>query len=400
MARVLTNWIETYLKFTQETEAPRNFHFWTALFTLAGAMERKVTLDMGLFEWTPNLYVIFVGKPGIVTKSTTLRIGENLLLETGVKFGPKSMTWQALIGAFQDAQKMVQAPGLDPIADPHDIQASLTFFVSELGNFIDTKDRALMDFLVEIWDGQKGPWERRTVSHGSVKLMNPWINLIGATTPSWLQSNFSADMVGGGFASRMITVYGAEKRKLIAYPGYSGTGLDETLRAPLIKDLQHIHSLVGTMRLDDEAIAWGEQWYIDHNLYMKTHNEGARKADYLARRQTHLHKIAMIWSIARSDSLKITKGDLVKAFEILKIVEKDLDFVLSNVTNSQFQARNKQEVLAIVANGHAIEKSEVYRKLYAFMSYRDFDNAITDLMQAGHIEQLNKDKKVWLSRIS
>lgn len=289
-------------------------------------------------------------------------------------------------------------PGSDPIKDPHDVQAALTFFVSELGSILDTKDRALVDFLVDLWDGQKGAWERLTVAHGSVNIMNPWIHMIGGTTPSWLQANFSADMVGGGFASRMITVYGAAKKRLIAYPRYEDAGLDEELEEKLIHDLKHIHALVGEMDLDEDAIAWGRQWYIDHDAYMKTHNEGARKADYLARRQTHLHKIAMIWSVARGDSMVINKKDLTTAHEILKIVEKDIDYVLSNITNSQFQARNKQEVLAIIGDGR-VEKGQVYRKLYSFMSYKDFDQAVTDLMQAGHIEQVNKDKKIWLQKL-
>ena len=101
------NWIDAYLDYSKHSEAPKNFHLWTAVSVIAGALRRHVWLDMKYFQWTPNMYIIFVAPPGIVSKSTTANIGMDLLRQVeGVKFGPDAVTWQALVHELQESKEM------------------------------------------------------------------------------------------------------------------------------------------------------------------------------------------------------------------------------------------------------------------------------------------------------
>src|SRR5258707_15834538 len=109
MARHFKNWLKAYLEFTRDSESPTTFHFWTGVSTLAGALRRRVWIDMKKFQWTPNFYIILVGPPGIAAKSTSLSMGMSLLGKVpGVKFGPESMTWQALAKALEEAIEHVE----------------------------------------------------------------------------------------------------------------------------------------------------------------------------------------------------------------------------------------------------------------------------------------------------
>ena len=186
MSRLLDDWLDTYLKYSSFSEAPDRFHFWVGAWTLAGALRRRVWLEQGYFQWTPNMYLILVAPPGVVSKSTTLSIGANLLRQIqGVKFGPDAITWQALTMALAEANESVQMP--DGAWYP---MSCLTIASSEFGTFFNPNDREMVDVLVSLWDGQIGTWEKRTKTQGADTIVNPWINIAACTTPGWIAGSF------------------------------------------------------------------------------------------------------------------------------------------------------------------------------------------------------------------
>lgn len=338
-----------------------------------------------------NLYVLLVGEPGVVTKSTSIRIGRNLL--QGVKGfhpGPQSVTWQALIDAFSETSHAFKTEGGEMVQSP------LSLFIYEVGNFLDPDNREAMDLLTDMWDGQATVFTRRTKAHGQQDIVNPWLNFVGCTTPTWIQNNFSAELVGGGFASRLIVVYGAQKRKLIAYPGISAGGLKREMEPSLTEDLRHIARLQGPMNLTPEAIAWGEKWYAELQAGLGKEAISRRASGYYARKQTHLHKIAMLLSVSSRDDLIITKEDLETASGMLTFVEKDIMRVLSNVTNRQASARNSMEILSMLRSGQDMTDNMLFAHLYTFMSKKDFDQAISDLQAAGKVFSEAKGGKSYL----
>ena len=373
---------------------------WTGLITLAGAVQRKVWIDLAHFQWVCNLYVLLVGEPGVVTKSTSIRIGRNLL--RGVKGfyqGPDSVTWQALIDSFGEtshAFKVEPPKGMNGTQPYEMVQSPISLFIAEVGNFLDPDNREAMDLLTDMWDGQSTTFTRRTKSHGQQEIVNPWLNFIGCTTPTWIQNNFSADLVGGGFASRLIVVYGDKKRKLIAYPGISAGGLKTGMEESLTNDLKHIARLQGPMTLTDDALRWGEKWYGDLQAGLGKEVISRRASGYYARKQTHLHKIAMLLSLSCRDDLTITREELETAAGILTFVEKDIMRVLSNVTNRQVAARNAMEIIQMLRTGHDMTDNQLFGHLYTFMSKKDFDQALQDLQAAGKIYAEAKNGKSYL----
>lgn len=109
--RKLKHWLKAYMNFTRASESPDAFHFWTGVGTIAGALRRRVWLDMRHFQWTPNIYIILVGPPGVANKSTTVRIGSSLLSQVdGIHFGPQSMTWAILNPNYPPAMVQRRRP--------------------------------------------------------------------------------------------------------------------------------------------------------------------------------------------------------------------------------------------------------------------------------------------------
>src|SRR5215472_9649354 len=344
IVRRFPDWLREYLRYTSESEAPNIFHFWTGVSTIAGALRRKVWIDQLYFQWTPNFYIVLVAPPGIAAKSTAMSIGMRLLREVdGVHMGPNSLTWQGLTMALQEAQDFIQLND-----DQFQPMSCLTCALSELGTFLKPQDTSLIDLLVDLWDGQVRPWRHKTRTTGEVNIMNPWMNIIGCVTPAWLRENFPSYLIEGGLTSRIVFVYADRKRQLVPYPAdVIDPKRFESHTAALVDDLRAIAELQGEYRLDNTAKEWGANWYNKHWGQQTAATISDRYSGYLARKQTHMHKLAMVLAAAQRDELVITVEELLSAERLLKVHEQHLEQIFETVGVRDI-GRMQREVLAVI----------------------------------------------------
>lgn len=383
--RHFPHWIKAYIEYTRASESPVQFHFWTAVSTLAGAVRRRVWRDELIFKWTPNFYIILVAPAGVVSKSTSIELGMALLRQVRpeVAFGPESLTWQALGEAFMDSMHFVKWSN-----DPLDIRpafqmSALTIPVSELGTFLTVDDSKFVSFLTTMWDGREHPFLHKTRTQTLISIERPWLNIIGATTPSWIRNNIPEGMIGEGLMSRVIFVYGDAKRHLSAYPSRIIHGKDhKEIEEKLIEDLNVISQLIGDFTLTQEALLWGEDWYTNHNKTRANHMASDRFAGYLARKQGHMHKLAMILSISKRDDLILTKEDLYEADQILRDAETSMVKVFDSIGVVD-EARRVAEMVAFVRTYKWIEAQELYRLCHNIMSQRDFKESLRVAVESG-----------------
>ena len=371
----MRDWLEGYLAYTEPTEPPLAFHFWVGVSAIAAALQRRVWLDMEYFQWVPNFYIILVAPPGLVKKSSTIGIASQMLREvSGIHFGAANITWQALVESLRQAQEGFEYQG-EVLT-----QSALHIEASELGTFFNPNDRELVDFLTHIWDGQKGVFEKRTKTQGAEKVVNPCVNIIGATTPSWLEQHLSEHFIQGGMASRCIFVYKRKPRRLIAYPKRGVLPELQKLREALVEDLQHIGTLVGEIELSRDAMEWGEQWYARHFERNQALLDTAI-GGYLARKQTHMHKLAMVLSVAQSDDLVITQEHLQRAEQILTSIEPTMFSIYDRVGRTD-TGRWLYEIVRIVEEHGRIKYSELYRYMMKYVDSSTFMELLTSCVKA------------------
>lgn len=388
MARKAQNWLKAYINYTRDSESPTPFHFWTGVSVLAGALRRRVWIDMRKFQWTPNFYIILVGPPGIAAKSTSISMGMGLLLKVpGVKFGPESMTWQALAKDLEDAVEHVEyynGAGIKELTK----MSCLTIQISELGTFLRLDDDQLMSFLIRMWEGQKDTFRHKTKASGNVEVDNPWLNIIGATTPSWLKDNFPEAMIGGGLTSRVVFVYGDKKRSLIPYPDEVMPVRDHNkIRDELIDDLVEISKLSGPYQLSPFAREWGRAWYADHNNpdLRPSHMVSERYGGYLARKQTHLHKFAIVLAAAKRNQLIIEEEDLKEAEVIISENEKDMIKVFESIGVVN-QSKHMQEIVSIVRFSGFMTSKDLWSRSMNYMTLKEFEEAVRAAVHARQLE--------------
>lgn len=381
--RNFPSWLNAYLSYSDHSEAPEKFHMWTGIGTVAGALRRRVWIDQKYFQWTPNMYIIFVAPPGIVSKSTTASIGMNLLRQVeGIKFGPDAVTWQALVRELQDAKEMFQ---LYEGEEEYHTMSALTCVCSEFGNFLNPHDREMVDALVSLWDGQVGIWSKITKTQGSDLIENPWINVLACTTPDWIAGNFPDYMIGGGFTSRCVFVYADAKRKLVPYPKYEAQKDHDEQQLKLVQDLGHIaNTIAGEYHLSPDARTFGEEWYEAHYANPPRGLVGERFAGYIARKQTHIHKLAMVLAAVEHDKLTIERHHLYNASELVNSLELDMPKVFNRIGVNNDQRIVKQLVHHVWAEGE-VENSNLFLKAFSHMTYREFQGAMDGAYAAGYV---------------
>lgn len=392
-SRYFKDWISAFLAHTEHMESPKIMRSWAAISAIAGALRKHVWIDQDKFRWTPGLFIIFVGPPGVITKSTTIDLSMNILREVpGIKFGPNNITWQALCTSFAQSAESFQNGSDEWIP-----MSAITLVARELGSLINPKDQDLVNLFIELWDGDK-KYEKTTKMSGNDVIEAPWINVLGATTPSWVAENMPRSAVSGGFVSRCVFLYGDEKEKYVAYPKDNVPKGHLEVLHKLTHDLEHIAlNLVGEYNITKEAKVWGAEWYERLWKDAKDHYNDDLVMGHIARKQTHVHKIAMILAASRCDDLIITLNDLQTAEILLKRVEEDAPKVFSRIGRTEISL-NAERFIEFVQKRGRVNYTEAYKEVHIlFPDFHAFEDMLTGAIRAGFMQvKQAPDGSFWL----
>lgn len=397
MTRHLSNWLAAYQEYASVSEAPRLVHFWAGVSAVAGALRRKVWFDQVKFRWYPSFYIVIVGPPGIITKSTTADGSMDLLKQVpGIKFGPDSITWQRIVQAFAESQEMFEYP-----PGEFSPMSAVTYLASEFGNLINFEDKDMVNLLITLWDG-RNTYAKETKTSGSDVVEGPWVNILACTTPKWISANMNENTIGGGFTSRCIFVYGEKKEKTVAYIDEMIQDMERytTLRSSLVHDLEHIAaSICGPYHLTPDARAWGKAWY--EHLWAKVYaiDKPDYVNNYLARKQAHLHKLGMVLAASQRDERVITEEDLRIAEMMLNQTEADFGKVFGKIGQTN-EAAQAETLLTIVKAKGEIAFHELSRAAQTYFTDAEKIASLTKAWSdARYIELSPGPGGVWLKWI-
>ena len=356
-------------------------HFWTGVSTIAGALRRQVWFDQGHFTWFPNFYIILVAPPGVVSKSTTAGIGMSLLRKVpDIQFGPDVITWQALVKNFAESTITFQYQG------EYVPMSALTLESSEFGNLLNPRDTEMIDLLVSLYDAKTGVFSKHTKMSGNDSVENPFLNIIACTTPAWVSGNFPQYLIGGGFTSRCVFVYAEKKAKLIAYPKKHIQFNFQEMARKLHADLCGISKLIGEFQMTKAAEEWGEIWYASHDSDAHIHMDPDRFGGYLSRKQGHVHKLAMILSVAESDELVLTDDHMILADQMVTDLETDMQFVFSKIGRSE-DSQNIERLIWYIHTRGGCPFRDAYRYVHQhFPKFQDFESVVTGAIRTGFLK--------------
>lgn len=313
--------ITTYLGYTEESESPAIFHRWSLITCIAAYLARDVYIQHGHFTIYPNLYTLLIGSAGS-RKSSAINIAKGLLKQAGYQhFGPTKTTKEKFFIDMAERFSATSCNGdgsdfLDQslFGEVNSSSVSEMFIVA--GEFNTFFGNNILDFVTdlgELWD-YSGNFESRLKNSKSVEIMNPTINILGGNTPTGFSAAFPIEILGQGFFSRTLMIYGERTREKITWP--EAPAVEDTLAIVAeLKEIKARASNTQVLKISPSATDLLDKIY-------KTWKDldDARFESYSNRRFTHLLKLCITITSIRFSSV-ISIEDVIYSNTVLTYAE-------------------------------------------------------------------------------
>jgi hypothetical protein len=370
----------------ENTEPARLFDKWVGYSVIASALRRKVSLQLGRLVYYPNIYVVLVAEPGVARKTQAIKYGVNFLNTIpDIRLSADSSTKEAMTDD-------VESSGMDELlVDGTTLRhSSLNIISKEFESFLGQKkeNTRMLTALTDLFDCPDD-WSSRTKHSGSNKIINPWVNLLAATTPDSLANSLPASAVGGGLTSRIMFIWADKKKKSVAIPAMTEEELK--IKEMLEKDLYRISRLSGNYTMTAECmkkwIAWYDRFDEDESGDRVCPDKSF--SGWYSRKPTYIIKISILRAAAESSKLVIEWKHIEKAIEEIREVE----YLMGNA----FKAIGKSEisgevdtVLQIIRNAGKISEKELMTKIWRDIDATKFINVSDTLIKTGKVVRTYK----------
>lgn len=371
--RRLSDFIDGFMQYTDNSEAPAVFRKWVAVSVVAAAMQRKCWLTWDNRTY-PNMYIILVGPSGC-RKNTAMNPAQDILRRIGMPLASESITREALIKELDEHNASSVNEGGRTFT-----HSSMTIFAKELTVFLGYENRQLIMDLTDWYDCDDS-WTYRTKGSGTNSIVGVWVNMLGGTTPTLLNSTLTSEAASGGLTGRMIFVYADRKGKSVPFPHLMD--IDITLSESLLNDLNSISMISGEFVIDEKFFKEYAEWYPRYEMNPPFHDE--RLAGYIERRPKHMLKLAMILSASRSDSRIMTIQDFHKADAMLKEIEVNMPRVVAGIGRSDI-GDIVTRVLTLIASNKSILRSDLMSRFYQDVDMDGMNRVLATLSSMNKIK--------------
>ena len=161
------------------------------------------------------------------------------------------------------------------------------------------------------------------------------------------------------------------------------------MRGFLVEDLKEIAKLKGEFTMTKAAYKWGEDFYKNLYTTRERHLSSERYDGYIARKQGHLHKVAMVISAARGNSQVIDVAELELANDILKGAEFDMNKVFSAIGSSDENLR-LDSICSVLKVQGSLTNMNLWKQMIATMSQQHYSEALASGVMAGKVRVTEK----------
>lgn len=384
MPKHKTDFITLARIYSEIYESPQMFFVWGALAAIAAAAQRKLWMSHGLYTICPNIYLVIVGQPGQVKKSTAINMVEDLLRELPEVATLKDVfTKEALTKAMAAA---VKPETITPIFTM--MHSSMTLFANELSALL--KDKFFVPVLNSLYDCKK-TFDSTTKWKGVDNIPHPFLNIIAATTPKWVADSLGGDVIEAGFTSRALFIYQDTPARRNPFPIHQKEQIDAF--NAMVQILETVLTLKGEFQLTPAAADLYRQWYNSRPNFSGDFS----MAGFYERKPTHVLKVAMMISLAHKTELVIEEQDIQEALALLDAVEPLMERAFKGVGKNPLVSESVN-VLDIVRKADFIEADVLFKMVWHNVRQKDFIEIIEYGIKGGTLEKVVDvgKAKVWI----
>lgn len=385
------SFITEFVRNKHDGEIKEEFLLWTAYSVIAGAIGRKLWLNINDITWVhPNMYVMLVAPPGITRKSTTAKLGIDLLKQLdSMQFLSDQMTEASLVKQMEEAgaTQFIEFNGLKYR------NSSVYVFASEAEVLLREICGNICIMLTDLYDNGMRGWHesptftKKLVSKEPICIYNPCINLLACSTPSSMKNNVPAENIENGFTSRILFIYNDELPTATPAPITSNLVSSHKLDAKLLTELRRINAMFGQFKVTDCFNERYVELILAQRNQIKTYGSSIY-AGFYARKHIHCLKLAMILQVDRS-------MDLTLDGEILDLAIKQIESTEDNIYKvfaGSGKSPNSEKIHKLwedIRKHYGVSNptlDSLLSRSCSYMNYKEFKDNMTSL------EQMNKIK--------
>lgn len=189
--------------------------------------------------------------------------------------------------------------------------AECFIMADEFNDFLGNGNIEFISLLGVLWD-YEGVYRNRIKTGKSVNITHPTVSILSGNTPTNFSLAFPPEIIGQGFFSRLLLIYGEPTGRKITFPKMPSP--EETSR--LVAEINTIRDKCrGIVTMDSGAEKLLDKIYTSHSGI-----DDFRFESYSNRRFTHLLKLCVILTANRG-SLRMKEEDVLLGNTILTFAE-------------------------------------------------------------------------------
>ncbi len=354
------------------TDAPYQYHLIGALIDISTVISNRIYIPFGDLKIYPNIYAILVGTSSIPRKSTTLGIARRFISKVNEDaLFPHEITPEALKEALS-AESGGKAQGI--------------FYFSEFGSFLAQCElqymRGMKEFFTDIYDCPEK--YIRKLKGSKFTILNPCINIFGASDVNWLIDKFREKDIRGGFLPRFIFFIADKKDdRFISIPPKP----DIKMQSEIVSKLGNLTSIQGEVDLSQITELY-DSWAREHNKELTVQANQDLLASFYSRLAIYCLKFAVLYQMSDKPSLIITPESFDKAKALVNYLKYTLGELLATELVFGKDMQNRAKILKQIQQHPGIKHSTLLSNTHIIA--KDFHTIITTLIEEEKINVTNK----------
>ncbi len=359
------DFVQLFLKFTEEYESPTSFWRWSAYAAVAATLRDNIYFDHGMRRTYPNIYVI------LLADSAEHRKGGPFIPVTKVARELKNIR---IIQGRNSIQGILD----DLSQNVGPIQGGSCFLCAEeLASFF-VADPALIPLLTDIYDYREH-WEYK-LKQTTTKVKNLCVTMLAASNAEFLKEVYTNAAVYGGLLGRTIMVKPDESRPANDLLEVDIAKYDFKI---LVDSLNKIKLLKGPVQINKDARELYRKWY---SALYKSYKTVRDRTGVTQRMHTTVLKVAMVIAASKY-SIEIKLDDMQEAIDQITALKSNYEVYAMSSGKSVIA-----EIGALLLNSlweakdYTMARKEILRIHWNMMSAEDLDKVVETFLQAGLIE--------------
>lgn len=365
-------WVSDYARLmTRLTGSPYEFNQLAGLVTAAAAIQRRARVRMAFGDIYPNVYACIIAPSSVFHKSSAIH-------------KPRMVLQRAMLERLQLSELMTSEGLLKQMQG----QPAGVILRDEIGTLFDSHNtkylRQLKPDLTAIYDCY--PYSR-TLSSNDIRVEKPYLNILGATTPTRFFEGTTLTDWRDGFLARWLFVLPEGEPDFDAMAGLFQQQHEQEVQSLAIRLMEIDRQQETDFTLTREALSLWDSWQ----------RQAARKAYYfgddvtaaiVTRYNAYALKFSIILSAVNGGWGTINHDTMRTAIDLANNYKVYVHKLLSEKANFGVSGAKLQRVFRVVStlsreNGHATTKAIMQK---SGMKKSELAPCLEKLMEIGAID--------------